>query len=171
MAFPFCAIGTGIRFTILAPGSGAAAQRRGTSFTAENCARRQIQSSCAIANCIEGASFLRKEALGGFEFPYSNSESAIAPTALPTLARQPRDDSRAEIAAYLGGAGGGVKISRLRPGSGFGFGLGAFFVSLLPLSLFPMRATMTQKAFPEKPQARAQSRRFSRPHRTGRPRA
>jgi len=40
--------------------------------------------------------------------------------------------------------GGGVKISRLRPGSGFGFGLGAFFASRLPLSLFPMQASMPQ---------------------------
>jgi hypothetical protein len=41
--------------------------------------------------------------------------------------------------------GGGEKISRLRPGSGFGFGLGAFLTSFLPLSLFPMYASMTQK--------------------------
>lgn len=41
-----------------------------------------------------------------------------------------------EIAsAYFGG--GGVKISRLL-GSGFGLGFGAFFVSLRPLSLFPI---------------------------------
>jgi hypothetical protein len=33
----------------------------------------------------------------------------------------------------------------LRPGSGFGFGLGAFLTSFLPLSLFPMYASMTQK--------------------------
>jgi len=38
-----------------------------------------------------------------------------------------------------------VKISRLLVGSGLGFGLGAFFVSLLPLSLLPMRESMTQK--------------------------
>lgn len=45
-----------------------------------------------------------------------------------------------EIAtAYLGGAG--VKISRLL-GSGFGLGFGAFFVSLRPLSLFPMAERM-----------------------------
>lgn len=42
---------------------------------------------------------------------------------------------------YFGGAG--VKISRLA-GSGFGFGLGAFFVSFRPLSLFPMAESMTQ---------------------------
>ena len=54
------------------------------------------------------------------------------------------------VAAYFGG-GGEVKISRLRPGSGFGFGLGAFFASRLPLSLFPMQASMTQKARAEKP--------------------
>jgi hypothetical protein len=47
-------------------------------------------------------------------------------------------------------AGGGVKISRLRPGSGFGFGLGAFFTSFLPLSLFPMRLSMTQMPGSEK---------------------
>ncbi len=45
---------------------------------------------------------------------------------------------------YFGG-GGGAKISRLRPGSGFGFGLGAFLTSFLPLSLFPMQASITQK--------------------------
>jgi hypothetical protein len=38
---------------------------------------------------------------------------------------------------YFGG--GGVKISRLLAGSGFGFGLGAFFASFLPLSLLPMQ--------------------------------
>jgi hypothetical protein len=37
---------------------------------------------------------------------------------------------------YLGEAG--VNPSRLRPGSGFGLGFGAFLVSFLPLSLFPM---------------------------------
>jgi hypothetical protein len=40
-------------------------------------------------------------------------------------------------------AGGGVKISRFRPGSTFGFGFGAFFTSFLPLSLFPMKQRMT----------------------------
>lgn len=50
---------------------------------------------------------------------------------------------------YFGG-GAGENPSRLRPGSGFGFGLGAFLTSFLPLSLFPMRASMTQKAAPEK---------------------
>jgi hypothetical protein len=55
----------------------------------------------------------------------------------------------AQCAAYFGG-GAGVNISRLRPGSGFGFGLGAFFASFLPLSLLPMRPSMTQKPFPEK---------------------
>jgi hypothetical protein len=49
------------------------------------------------------------------------------------------------------GEGGDVNISRLRPGSGFGFGLGAFLVSFLPLSLFPMQASMTQKSAGEKP--------------------
>jgi len=51
---------------------------------------------------------------------------------------------------YFGG-GGVLNISRLRPGSGFGFGLGAFLVSFLPLSLFPMQASMTQKSASEKP--------------------
>ena len=43
---------------------------------------------------------------------------------------------------YFGG--GGVKISGLRPGSGFGLGLGAFLVSFRPLSLFPMGASLPQ---------------------------
>ena len=45
------------------------------------------------------------------------------------------------------------KYPRLRPGSGFGFGLGAFFVSLFPLSLFPMGPSMTQKPAAESPAA------------------
>ena len=40
------------------------------------------------------------------------------------------------LPSYFGGAG--VKISRFE-GSGFGFGLGAFFASFLPLSLLPMQ--------------------------------
>jgi hypothetical protein len=36
---------------------------------------------------------------------------------------------------------------RLRPGSTLGFGLGAFFVSRLPLSLLPMKANITQIAW------------------------
>jgi hypothetical protein len=44
---------------------------------------------------------------------------------------------------YLGGAG--AKVSRLRPGSGFGLGLGAFLTSFLPLSLLPMGRSVTQK--------------------------
>jgi hypothetical protein len=44
---------------------------------------------------------------------------------------------------YFGGAG--VNPSRLRPGSGLGFGLGAFFASFLPLSLLPMGTSVTQK--------------------------
>jgi len=43
---------------------------------------------------------------------------------------------------YFGGAG--VKISRRCPGSGFGFGLGAFFASFRPLSFVPMLDRMTQ---------------------------
>jgi len=58
--------------------------------------------------------------------------------------------AQVRLAAYFGGAGG-VNISRLRPGSGFGFGLGAFFASRFPLSLFPMAQSMTQKPAPEKP--------------------
>jgi hypothetical protein len=42
--------------------------------------------------------------------------------------------------AYLGGAG--VKTSRLCAGSGFGFGLGAFLTSFLPLSLLPIVASV-----------------------------
>ena len=34
--------------------------------------------------------------------------------------------------------------SRLRPGSGFGLGFGAFFTSFLPLSLLPMNASVPQ---------------------------
>jgi hypothetical protein len=54
------------------------------------------------------------------------------------------------VRCYFGG-GAGVNISRLRPGSGFGFGLGAFFASFRPLSLLPMRPSMTQMPLPEKP--------------------
>jgi hypothetical protein len=42
-----------------------------------------------------------------------------------------------------------VKTSRLE-GSGFGFGFGAFLTSFLPLSLFPINASMTQMAAAEK---------------------
>jgi hypothetical protein len=54
---------------------------------------------------------------------------------------------RTEAAVYFGGAG--VKISRFE-GSGFGFGFGAFLASFLPLSLFPMHASMTQMPAQEK---------------------
>jgi hypothetical protein len=67
--------------------------------------------------------------------------------------RQPRANPpkrKTQLRPYFGGCGA-VKISRLRPGSGFGFGLGAFLVSFLPLSLFPMKASMTQKREREKP--------------------
>lgn len=57
----------------------------------------------------------------------------------------PRCRSRALRTCYFAG---GVKISRFWLGSGFGLGLGAFFVSFLPLSLFPMAASLTQKATP-----------------------
>lgn len=43
---------------------------------------------------------------------------------------------------YFGGAG--VKTSRLWAGSGLGFGFGAFFASLRPLSLLPMKASLPQ---------------------------
>ena len=46
-------------------------------------------------------------------------------------------------APYFGGAG--VNPSRLRPGSGFGFGLGAFLTSFLPLSLLPMGPSVTHE--------------------------
>jgi hypothetical protein len=49
-------------------------------------------------------------------------------------------------APYLVGAG--VKPSRLCPGSGFGFGLGAFLTSFLPLSLLPMGSSVTQNGAP-----------------------
>lgn len=63
-----------------------------------------------------------------------------------------RVQDHVESRVYFGGDGG-EKISRLRPGSGFGFGLGAFFASFLPLSLLPMRPSMTQKPGAEKPLA------------------
>jgi hypothetical protein len=44
---------------------------------------------------------------------------------------------------YFGGAG--TNPSRLRPGSGLGFGFGAFLTSFLPLSLLPMGASVTQE--------------------------
>ena len=58
-----------------------------------------------------------------------------------------REPKYIRIAVYFGG--GGVKISRFE-GSGFGFGLGAFFASFLPLSLLPMRPSMTQLRAAEK---------------------
>ncbi|MGB8031045.1 MAG: hypothetical protein WCF30_15435 [Terracidiphilus sp.] len=71
---------------------------------------------------------------------------SLVPTPLPMPALEPGRESGDWADSYFAG-GGGVKISRLRPGSGFGFGLGAFFASLLPLSLFPMQASMTQKVW------------------------
>ena len=67
---------------------------------------------------------------------------------LPEPAVRPQHESGASVGRLLRlyfCGGGGEKISRLRPGSGFGFGLGAFLTSFLPLSLFPMYASMTQK--------------------------
>src|SRR5947209_9634128 len=50
--------------------------------------------------------------------------------------------SRAGGLCYFGGTE--VKVSRLRPGSGFGLGFGAFFTSFLPLSLLPIGLRMPQ---------------------------
>ena len=62
---------------------------------------------------------------------------------LRPLNAKSRSQARERLQAdYFGGAG--VNTSTLRPGSGFGFGFGAFFVSFLPLSLFPMAASVTQ---------------------------
>ena len=47
------------------------------------------------------------------------------------------------VPLYLGGAG--MNPSRLRPGSGLGLGFGAFLASFLPLSLLPMRRSVTQE--------------------------
>jgi len=69
-------------------------------------------------------------------------------THLPQSAVRPLDEPRTRTDAYFGGRG--VKISRFE-GSGFGFGLGAFLTSFLPLSLFPMKASMTQLPAQEKP--------------------
>src|ERR1017187_8161460 len=55
---------------------------------------------------------------------------------------------------YFGGAG--VNPSRLRPGSGLGFGFGAFLTSFLPLSLLPMDASVTQKGAEGKDKNRCQ---------------
>ena len=66
-------------------------------------------------------------------YPHSSRADAAAAVRIGSLRR-----------VYFCG-GGGEKISRLRPGSGLGFGLGAFLTSFLPLSLFPMYASMTQK--------------------------
>lgn len=48
------------------------------------------------------------------------------------------------VQSYFGGAG--VNVSRLCAGSGFGLGFGAFLTSFLPLSLFPMDASVPQKS-------------------------
>ena len=53
--------------------------------------------------------------------------------------------SRLEQEAPYFGGGAGVKISRRFAGSGLGLGLGAFLTSFLPLSLFPMGRSLTQK--------------------------
>jgi len=73
-----------------------------------------------------------------------------------TFLRQAALRNRQQVArVYFGAAGAGVNTSRFRPGSGFGLGLGAFFCSFLPLSLFPMRASMTQLTAREKAQRMA----------------
>jgi hypothetical protein len=56
-----------------------------------------------------------------------------------------QDEAKPSRAGGLCHLGCGVKTSR-RLGSGFGFGFGAFLVSFLPLSLFPMADSVTQKA-------------------------
>jgi len=53
------------------------------------------------------------------------------------------------VAPYFGG-GAGMNPSRLRPGSGLGLGLGAFFTSFLPLSLLPMDASVPQMGWVRK---------------------
>ncbi len=76
----------------------------------------------------------------------ADSVAATAKKALPGgrafLHRVARRRGR-WIGAYFGG-GAGMNPSRLRPGSGFGLGLGAFFTSFLPLSLLPMIASVPQ---------------------------
>ena len=47
----------------------------------------------------------------------------------------------------LGGPPRRVSSPRLRPGSTLGLGLGAFFVSRLPLSLLPMKPNITRMTF------------------------
>jgi hypothetical protein len=48
----------------------------------------------------------------------------------------------------LGGPPRRVSSPRLRPGSTLGLGLGAFFVSFLPLSLLPMEPNITRRRKP-----------------------
>src|SRR5476651_2620540 len=64
-----------------------------------------------------------------------------------------RDRERgSRCGAYFGGVG--VNPSRLRPGSGLGLGFGAFLTSFLPLSLLPMRASVTHEGRVGKDQKR-----------------
>jgi hypothetical protein len=69
---------------------------------------------------------------------YSNSFRLIL-----RLEKTAGEDARArphDQAVYLPAA----LASCLRPGSGFGFGFGAFLVSRLPVSLFPMAAVLPE---------------------------
>jgi hypothetical protein len=77
----------------------------------------------------------------------------------PAARRDSRSKKSSACACPYFGGSGGVKISRLRPGSGFGLGLGAFLVSRLPLSLFPMQPSMTQNRRSEQSDRAPQERR------------
>jgi hypothetical protein len=66
----------------------------------------------------------------------------VMPHTSPSLGPPCKSPPRREGFGYLAG-GGVVKISR-RAGSGFGFGLGAFFASLRPLSFCPMGDSVPQ---------------------------
>jgi hypothetical protein len=69
-----------------------------------------------------------------------NSEEALCKKTKSSSAPgnlQPGDERTKPVFHYF--AAGAAKTSLLRPGSTFGLGLGAFLVSLRPLSLFPMR--------------------------------
>jgi hypothetical protein len=76
----------------------------------------------------------------------SSPQHRIKQTALPQwegrLTFRERDLRFKFLPLYFGGAG--VNPSRLRPGSGFGLGFGAFLTSFLPLSLLPIHASLPQ---------------------------
>jgi hypothetical protein len=83
--------------------------------------------------------------LAGAEPFASRRGRKTASQAEKTLPRLQRGSPvRRAVLSYFGG-GAGVKTSRLCAGSGFGFGLGAFFASFLPLSLLPMAASVPQR--------------------------